>query len=113
MRFFTKIIGLTLLLIGIYFLGQNIFFTTYISSYWWQDISAAASAIALMLGTILLIFFSRSTGNLGWKLIIFGTVLVVVSGKVFLKPTSLWYFFISFAAMMTGFQLIRTGRINF
>ena len=112
MRFFIKLIGLALLFVGIYFLGQNIFFTTQISPYWWRDISATASILAITGGIISLLFFQRAVGQLGWILVGIGIVLVFISGRVILKPTSLWYFFLSFASLMAGFKLIITGRLD-
>jgi hypothetical protein len=118
MRVFIKLIGLVLVLLGVYFVGQNIIFTTYYAPsyyapYWWQDVSALVSIIALTLGIIGLIFFANEIGQLGWILIIAGILFVFVSGRVMLRPTSLWYFFISCTAMIAGFKLIRTGSINF
>ncbi len=113
MHFLKKLIGLALLIIGIYYLGQNIIFTSQTSIYWWRDISAAGSVISLISGIIAIFFFPRNFGNLGWVLVGVGIALVFVSGRVILRPTSLWYFFLSFSAMTAGFQLIRTGRINF
>ncbi len=108
-----KLLGILLLVVGIYFLGQNIIFTTHYSPYIWRDIPAAASALAIMGGVISLLFFQRTVGNFGWILLIVGVVLVFLSGGVVLKPTSLWNFFISFVALAGGFQLITQGRIRF
>ncbi|NEP15034.1 MAG: hypothetical protein F6K14_33650 [Symploca sp. SIO2C1] len=113
MRFFIKLVGLALVFVGIYFLGQNIFFTTQISPYWWRDISATASVLTITGGIISILFFRRAVGELGWILIGLGIILVFVSGRVILRPTSLWYFFLSFASLIAGFKLITTGRIDF
>lgn len=109
----SKILGIALLLAGIYFLGQNIIFTTYYSPYFWRGIPSSASVLAIMGGVISLLFFPRQTGNLGWILLGLGVVLVFLSGGVILKPTSLWNFFLAFAALAGGFQLISQGRIRF
>ncbi|MFW6358189.1 MAG: hypothetical protein ACOC0N_03095 [Chroococcales cyanobacterium] len=66
MQILLKLIGVALVIVGIYFVGQNIIFTTQVSPYWWRDISAASSVIALLLGLVSLIFFPRETGSLGW-----------------------------------------------
>lgn len=105
-----KLIGLALVLAGIYFLGQNIIFTTKISSYWWRDISAGGSVIAILAGIMSLIFLNRETGVMGWFLIGLGIALVFVSGNVILKPTSLWYLLVSFCSLAFGLQIIRGGR---
>jgi hypothetical protein len=109
----SRLLGIALLIIGIYFLGQNIIFTTHYSPYFWRDIPAAASVLAIMGGVISLLFFSRETGNLGWILLGVGAVLVFLSGGVILRPTSLWSFFVAFATLAAGFQLITQGRIRF
>ena len=111
MRFLISLIGFGLVLVGVYFLGQNIIFTTQISRFWWRDISATASVISLISGIISLFFFPSEIGDFGWVLVGLGIVLVFVSGSVILRQTSLWYFFLSFSAMAAGFRLIRNGRI--
>jgi len=108
---FGKLIGLALVLIGIYFLGQNIIFTTKISPYWYQDISAGSSVIAILLGIMSLVFLDRESGVIGWFLIGLGIALVFVSGRVILKPTSLWYLFVSFSSLTAGLQIMRGGRL--
>ncbi|NJP08592.1 MAG: hypothetical protein HC866_03225 [Leptolyngbyaceae cyanobacterium RU_5_1] len=113
MRILTALIGLALLLIGVYFLGRNIIFTTQVSPYWWRDISAAGSVLALAVGVVSLIFFRRSMGSFGWLLIGLGILLVFVSGGVILKPTSLWTLFLGLVSLVAGFQLITTGGMRF
>ncbi|MDY7022351.1 MAG: hypothetical protein SWJ54_13505 [Cyanobacteriota bacterium] len=113
MRIIISLIGLALVLLGIYFLGQNIVFTTRILRYWWQDISAASSVILLILGIVSLIFFPREIGSWGWVFMIAGVALVFVNSRVLLRPTSLWSFVLGFLSMTAGFKLIRTGRIDF
>lgn len=113
MRWLTKFIGLILLLVGFYFLGRNIIFTTRYSPYWYRDISAAASVICTSLGILSLVYFPRTLGALSWGLIGLGIVFVFASGWVILRPTSLWYFFLGFGSMAGGLQLLRTGRIGY
>ena len=50
MRLFARLLGLSLLLLGIYFLGQNIVFTNNISPYWWRGVAADASILFLARG---------------------------------------------------------------
>lgn len=107
-----RLLGILLLLIGIYFLGQNIIFASHYSPYFWRDIPAAGSVLAIMAGVISLLFFRETVGNFGWLLLIVGVVLVFLSGGVILKPTSLWNFFTAFVALAGGFQLITQGRIR-
>jgi hypothetical protein len=112
MRFLLKLLGLALVIVGVYFLGQNIIFTTQLSPYWWQDISAAASVLCLVGGLVGLIFFAEQTQGWAWILVLAGIVFVFISGKVLLRPTSLWYFFASFALLISGLKLITTGRLD-
>jgi hypothetical protein len=109
----SKLLGILLLLAGVYFLGQNIFFSTYYSPYFWRNLPALGSVLAIMAGVISLLFFRRATGNLGWILLIVGVVLVFLSGGVFLRPTSLWNFFVGFIALAGGYQLLSQGRLRF
>lgn len=109
----SQLLGIVLLLTGLYFLGQNIVFSTYYSPYFWRNLPAQGSVLAIMGGVISLLFFRRQTGNFGWGLLIFGVVLVFLSGGVFLKPTSLWNFLIAFTALVSGFKLLTEGRLRF
>ncbi len=109
----SRLLGIALLILGIYFLGQNIIFATHYSPYFWREIPAGGSVLAIMSGIISLLFFPRQTGNFGWILLGIGAVLVFLSGGVILKPTSLWSFFVAFAALAGGFQLMTQGRLRF
>lgn len=113
MRLFSKLIGLALVLIGIYFLGQNIHFTTYTSRFWWRDIPAAGSVLSLLGGILVLLFGGRGIRESGWILVGLGIVLVFLSGGVVLRPTSLWTFFVAFCSLIGGYKLLSTGRLNF
>jgi hypothetical protein len=111
-RFLTKIIGLILLITGIYFFGQSIIFTTAYYSYFYGGLAATGSVLALMCGVFALVFFRPQTGNFGWVLLGIGIILVFLSGRVILQPTSLWNFLVSFTALAVGYQLLSRGRIN-
>lgn len=101
-----KIVGLLLFVVGIYFLGKNVMFSTYYSPFFWRNLPAMGSVLAVASGTISLICFPRQTGSFGWILIAAGILLVFLSGGVFLKPTSLWNFMIAFAALVSGYKLM-------
>lgn len=101
-----KILGLLLLIAGIYFLGQNIMFSTYYSPFFWRNLPAIGSVLAIIGGTVSLICFPRQTGTLGWILIAMGILFVFLSGGVALRPTSLWNFMIAFAALVSGYKLM-------
>ncbi len=109
----SKIFGLALILLSVYFLGQNIVFTTHYYYNWWQKIPAASSVLALMFGIGCLTFWRGALGNFGWIFIAVGIVLVFLSSGVILQPTSLWTFFVAMLAFAAGYQLITGGRIRF
>ncbi|NJM56547.1 MAG: hypothetical protein HC857_02600 [Synechococcales cyanobacterium RU_4_20] len=56
MRLLSQIFGIALLLVGLYYLGQNIIFTTQTAPYWWRDLPAAGSVLSLIFGTLVLMF---------------------------------------------------------
>ena len=109
----SKLLGIGLLVLGVYLLGQNIIFVTHASPYIWRDIPAGGSVLAIMGGVISILFFKRITGNLGWILLGIGAVLVFLSGGIVLRGTSLWEFFVAFVALAGGFQLITSGSLRF
>ena len=111
MRLLNKLIGLALVLVGIYFLGQNIIFTTQVSPYWWRDIPAAGSVIAIVSGIAMLVLGGRDIRQTGWLFVGLGILLVFLSGGVVLRPTSLWTLFLCFVCLLGGSKLITTGRI--
>jgi hypothetical protein len=108
----STIIGLALIIVSIYFLGQNIIFTTNYYYSWWQKTAATVSVLALVAGISSLTFWRREMGNFGWILIAIGIILVFVNGGVILRPTSLWTFCVSMLAFATGYQLLTRGRIE-
>ena len=109
----TRLLGLILLLAGLYFLGQNIMFSTYYSPFFWRNLPAIGAVLLVMAGVISLLLLPRQTGSFGWLLLILGIVLVFMSGGVFLKPTSLWNFAIAFGALISGYKLLSEGRLRF
>jgi hypothetical protein len=109
----STILGLVLIIVSIYFLGQNILFTTHAYYSWWQKTSAAASVLALLAGISSLTFWRRELGSFGWIFIAIGIILVFMNGAVILRPTSLWTFFVAMLAFASGYQLLTSGRIRF
>lgn len=107
-----RLIGLGLLVIGFYFMGQNIYFTTNVHPYWWRGISADASVLFLTGGVVSLFFLPRREKFLGWALMGIGVLLIFFSSHAVLNPTSLWQFCLSFGCFVSGFQLFTTGRLN-
>jgi hypothetical protein len=110
MRFLLRVLGFGLLILGIYFLGRDIVFTTNVYPYWWRGIAADTSILALMAGILMLAFLPRGAKNLGWTPVIVGIILVFLSSRAILNPISLWQFFLSFSLMAGGYQLLITGR---
>jgi hypothetical protein len=108
-RLLIKFIGLILLLTGIYYLGQNIIFA---SSYY-RSLPATGSVLAIISGVLALVFFRRTTGNLGWILLGVSIVLVFLSGGVILRPTSLWNFLVAFTTLAVGYKLLNEGSVYF
>ncbi len=108
-----KICGLALIVVSIYFLGQDIEFTTHYYYNWWQKVPAAGSVISLMLGIASLTLWRQAMGNFGWIFIAIGIILVFLSAGVILQPTSLWKFFVAMLAFASGYQLLTSGRIRF
>ena len=113
MKNLIKFLGLGLVILGIYFLGQNIFFTTNVNPYWWRGIAADVSILSLIVGTLTLVFAPGDLKKLGWIVAVFGVLMVFISGKAILNPTSLWQFFVSFASFSIGYHLMVYGRLPF
>lgn len=101
MRFLFQLIGVVLILLGVYLLGKNIFFTTYAYP-WWRGIAADLSVLSLCLGMFALIFMPGDAKLLGWVAVGFGIVCVFASSRAILNPTSLWQFFLALMAMGFG-----------
>ncbi len=107
----SRLIGVLLLLVGLYFLGQNIIFSTMIyPPFFWRSLPALGSALAIAAGVVCLIFYPRQTGSWGWVLLVGGVVIVFISGGVMLRPTSLWNFFIGLTTLAVGFKLVTNRR---
>lgn len=88
-------------------------FSTYYSPFFWRNLPAFGSVIAVMGGIVSLIIYPRQTGNFGWVLLGAGVILVFLSGGVFLKPTSLWNFLVAFSAIVVGYKLLMARRFRF
>jgi hypothetical protein len=112
MRVFNYLVGLALIMLGIYFLGKNIIFTT--SAYpWWRGIAADLSVISLCIGVFALVFLPPPMRPVGWVAVAFGIVCVFASSRAILNPTSLWQFFLSLMAMGFGYKLLSRRRSLF
>ncbi|AFZ37520.1 hypothetical protein Sta7437_4043 [Stanieria cyanosphaera PCC 7437] len=112
MRFLLRLIGLALLLLGIYFLGQNIYFTTNVYPYWWRGIAADTSILFLSAGVLMFFVLPSRDKLLSLFAIAIGIILIFASSRAILNPTSLWQFVLSLASFVGGYQLFTTGRLN-
>ena len=112
MRLLIKLVGLALIIGGIYLLGQNIYFVTSGSPYWWRGVAADGSILFLTFGVLLFFTMPNEGKFLGAGAIAIGILLVFVSSRVVLKPTTLWHFVGALACFVGGYQLITTGRLN-
>jgi hypothetical protein len=113
MRFILQLLGFGLILLGIYFLGQNIFFTTNVYPYYWRGIAADTSILFLTFGIFAIFAFPKDLKNLGWGFIGIAIVLIFASSRAILNPTSLWQFFLSIISMNAGYQLLTKRKLNF
>jgi hypothetical protein len=109
----SSILGLALIITSIYFLGQNIVFTSHYYYSFWQSAPATISVLAIMVGIGSLTLWRETMGNIGWVFIGIGIVSVFLSGGVILQPTSLWTFFVSMLSFASGYQLLTRGKIRF
>ena len=71
-----RLIGLCLLLVGLYFLGQNVYFTTNPYPYWWRGIAADSSILFLTAGVMLFFALPAREKMLSIISILIGIVLV-------------------------------------
>lgn len=111
MRAFVKLIGFGLLMFSIYLLGHNIFFTTNVSPYWWRGLAADGSVFFLAIGVLSLVFLPHEFKEIGWVSTAIGILMVFMSSRAILNPTSLWEFFLAFLVMAIGYKLFSTGRV--
>ncbi|MGL5033728.1 MAG: hypothetical protein ACRC6M_08005 [Microcystaceae cyanobacterium] len=93
-------------------MGNNIVFTNSVYSYWWSGVAADGSVLALTAGVLGLFFLPRDLKPMGWILIGLGILLVFISSRAILNPTSLWQFFVCIASFAAGYQLMTTGKIR-
>jgi hypothetical protein len=109
MFFFTKLIGLVLMIMGIYFLGNNIVLYGGSYHYGWNGIAANAAVLCLIGGVFSLMLLPRKAKSTGWLLIGLGIISVFVSGFLFLNPITLWQFLGSLVMLILGFKLYQNG----
>ena len=101
MGFLLRIVGFGLLILGIYLVGENIFFTTNVYPYWWRGISADISVLALTSGVLLLVFAPGSMKDLGWTAV----AETDIPSKSFVIPTPTPAFIAGLVPIKCKFQL--------
>jgi hypothetical protein len=106
MKPLSKLFGLALIVVGLYWLGQNIILTTR-AAYGWQTLPAAGSVILLLGGLWTLFNVTTSDRNFGWIMLGGAIALIFMSGGVIIQPTSLWTFLVGFSALFGGYKLLR------
>ncbi|HEY9769449.1 MAG TPA: hypothetical protein V6C71_13300 [Coleofasciculaceae cyanobacterium] len=85
-----RLIGLGLLLLGIYFLGQNIYFANNVYPYWWRGVAADTSILFLTAGVLMFFVLPRGNKSLAVIAIALGIVAAFVSSRAILQATSFW-----------------------
>ncbi|MFO7031751.1 hypothetical protein B9T07_17660 [Limnospira fusiformis CCALA 023] len=113
MKIITPLVGLALVLLGIYFLGQNIIVATRFSLNLFGSMSTAGSVLLMVSGLVALISFPRETGNLGWILLSLGIILVFLHARIILRPSSLLTFLLSISSILVGCNLLKTRTTRF
>ena len=112
MRSIFRLIGLALLMAGVYFLGQNIHFSTNPYPYWWRGVAADGSILFLTVGVLMFFVLPIRDKTLSGVVLAIGILLIFMSSRAILNPTSLWQFVLSLASFIGGYQLFTTGRLN-
>lgn len=113
MRFLVTLVGLVLMVFGIYYLGQNVVFGTPMGRFTWRTIAAQTSVLMLTGGIMGLVFLPLRSKNLAWGIIAAAIVVVFASGGVWLRPTTLWQFLMALISMTLGYRLMIDGQIRF
>ncbi len=109
----TRLIGFGLFLFGFWFLGQNIIFYSSFNWFSFTGLLSGASILLLLAGVCTLVFGNRATRNQGIVMLIFSIILIFLSGRVYITPTSLAEVFLGVAAMIIGGNLTLKGESEF
>lgn len=105
-----KLVGLTLIILGIYSLSQNIIFATKIIDHT-SYVAAIASIFTIMIASISLLFFTKQAGSFGLTLLATGAVMVFLSDGFLFQPNVIRSFCLTFIAFVMGFELIYPSKI--
>lgn len=104
--FFTKFIGLALMLGGLAFLSSSVVLGTFTIMY-----LPAMGSVLLVIAGVLTLTYGRANRNLGWILITVGVVMAFASGGIVLQSMTLLSFLLAFGAISAGYQLFTAGKI--
>lgn len=113
MKLILQILGIALILVGLYFLWQNIFLTTEASPYWWNGILADFSVLSLSLGLLMLVLIPfrglRQTGSI---FLVLGAICVYGSNRAIVNWASMSQLAITVFAIASGYLIFATGRLH-
>jgi hypothetical protein len=111
-RLISTMLGLGLIIFGIYLLSKNIIFTSGYYSWWFRGLAADISVLSLTAGVVGLFILGAKQKWVGWWLIALGIFCVFFSGSVVLRPTTAWQFIVSVVSFTAGYQLFTKGDID-
>lgn len=113
MKLLLQLVGIGLLLVGIYFLGQNIFVTTEVSPYIWQGLLADLSVLFLSLGLLMLVLIPFSSlRQTGLIFLLVGGICALGSDRSVFNWASLSQLVISVFAIASGYLMVATGKLH-
>jgi hypothetical protein len=98
--FFTKLVGLGLMLGGLGFLSSSIVITGVLHS----------PLILLAVVGVLVLTYGGSNRNFGWVFIATGIAIAIATGLILLVPISLLSFLLATGAFSAGYQLFTAGK---
>ncbi|TVQ42380.1 MAG: hypothetical protein EA365_15325 [Gloeocapsa sp. DLM2.Bin57] len=113
MSILIKLLGIFLMFLGVYFLGQNIYFASSAYSFGFRGIKAGASILFLTSGVFMSFLLPKDSKIIGIIAIVIGIILVFWSGRVVLRPTTLWQFVLSMSSLTMGYKLLSSRVMRF
>jgi hypothetical protein len=102
--FFTKLIGLGLMLGGLGFLSSSIIIGS-------AGLIYNTPLVVLGIAGILALNYGGSNRNLGWVLIGVGLAIAIASGGIAIVPMTLLSFLLATGSFSTGYQLFTAGKV--
>lgn len=114
MKALLQLLGLFFMLLGLYWLGQNLLLSTRFSPYWWRGLWAGLSVLLLTIGLLkLLLLPIKRIGYLGWFPLIGGLLCLWFSDRAIFMPPMLTPFALSLVAFILGYRLFAIGKLGF